>query len=97
MESIGFSCIESFEFFAVLQGELGPSGFKMGIPSFAGFLYDVMLLMFHDSFLLVGSYQIYLNGVYSHLTYLNQCFHYLYILRFSSFLFQTETNLPFVL
>ena len=43
MESVGFSCIvlsllsEIFEFFAVLQGELGPSGFKMGIPSFAGF------------------------------------------------------------
>ena len=43
MESIGFSWIvfswlsEIFEFFAVLQGELGQTGFKMGIPSFAGF------------------------------------------------------------
>ena len=43
MESVGFSCIvlswlsEIFEFFAVLQGELGPTGFKMEIPSFAGF------------------------------------------------------------
>ena len=42
MESIGFSCIvlslsEIFEIFAVLQGELGTSGFKMGIPSLAGF------------------------------------------------------------
>ena len=43
MESIGFSCIalsllsEIFEFFAVLQEELGPPGFKMEIPSFAGF------------------------------------------------------------
>ena len=43
MESIGFSCIalswlfEIFEFFAVLQGELGPTGFKMRITSFAGF------------------------------------------------------------
>ena len=43
MESIGFSYIvlsllsEIFEFFAVLQGGLGPSGFKMGILSFAGF------------------------------------------------------------
>ena len=43
MESIGLSSIvlsllpEIFEFFAVLQGELGPTGFKMGIPSFAGF------------------------------------------------------------
>ena len=43
MESIGLSSIafrllsEIFEFFAVLQGELGPSSFKMGIASFAGF------------------------------------------------------------
>ena len=43
MESVGFSCIvlsllpEIFEFFAVLQGKLGPLGFKMGIPSFTGF------------------------------------------------------------
>ena len=43
MELIGFSCIalsllsEMFEFFVVLQGELGPSGFKMGITPFAGF------------------------------------------------------------
>ena len=42
MESVGFPCIvlswlpEIFEFFAVLQGELGPTGFKIGIPSFAG-------------------------------------------------------------
>ena len=43
MESIILSSIvlsllsKIFEFFAVLQGELGPSGFKMGISSFAGF------------------------------------------------------------
>ena len=43
MESIGFSCIvlsllsEIFELFGLLQGKLGPSDFKMGIPSFAGF------------------------------------------------------------
>ena len=91
MESIGFSCIalswlfEIFEFFAVLQGELGPTGFKMRIPSFAGFSIwcHVFNVHVHDSFLLVESYQIYLNEVYSDLTHLNQCFHYLYILRFS--------------
>ena len=56
MESVGFSCIllnwlsETFEFFTVLQGELGPTSFKMGRRSFAGFFYDVMFLKFHDSF-----------------------------------------------
>ena len=42
MESIGFPCIvlswlsEIFEFFAVLQGELRPAGFKIKIPLFTG-------------------------------------------------------------
>ena len=43
MESIGFSWIVlswlsvTFEFFTVLQGELGPTDFKMGTLSFASF------------------------------------------------------------
>ena len=43
MKSIGFSCAllnwlpEMFELFTVLQGELGPTGFKMGTLSFADF------------------------------------------------------------
>ena len=39
MESIGFTCIVLSwlpEFFAVLQGDLGPTSFKMEILSFAG-------------------------------------------------------------
>ena len=43
MESVGFSWIvlswltEIFEFFTVLQGDLGPVGFEMETLSFAGF------------------------------------------------------------
>ena len=54
MESLGFSWIvlswlfEIFEFFTVLQGELGPTGFKMGKLSFARFLYDIMFLKFRN-------------------------------------------------
>ena len=86
MESVGFTCIVLSwlpEFFAVLQGDLGPTVLKWKYFHLQVFLYDVMFLKFHDSFLPVGSYQIYLNGVYSDLKYLNQCFHYLRILRFS--------------
>ena len=57
MESFGFSWIvliwlsEIFEFFAVLQEELGPTGLKTATLIFAGFFFMMSyFLKFPDSF-----------------------------------------------